>query len=296
LLRNFNTAQLVALSRRKILDYLALFPKDTEAREMLSGSNLILQENSNMGDVYTTLLEPKPDLNPILDSSLTERQKHIKLKYQLADFYLYLLDDLRDSAKIKNFIATNQAIEDSLSKAKLLISNPTYFNLVKRAPQQIVMVSPNIFPYARELWLMDFQTVRQIEVDFKDRFGEHRIENASKLEMIYRLEWDENSVAEYNRMSAINALVQEAEDYGQFGFSTARSLQKYLLPRKPLHYLALADALYNIDGTDWYRFRLFDMKTGALLFNREDKEGSEITDREITQGIIDDLEEIGLTK
>jgi hypothetical protein len=131
-------------------------------------------------------------------------------------------------------------------------------------------------------------------VNFKDRFGEYRAKNASKLEMLYRLEWDKNSVADYNRMSAINALVQEAEDYGQFGFPTARSLQKYLLPRKPLHYLALADALYNIDGSDWYRFRLFDIKTGAILFNREDKEGSEITDREIAQGIIDDLEEIGL--
>jgi Zn-dependent protease with chaperone function len=294
LLRNFNTAQLVALSRRKIVDYIALFPEDTEAAEMLSSINVILQENSNISDVYATLLKPKPDLNPILDSSLTKRQKHLKLKYQLADFYLYVLDDLRDSAKIKNFIATNQAIKDSLAKTKQLILDPTYYSLVKKAPKQIVMVSPNIFPYAKELWLLDFQTVRQIEVNFKDRFGEYRAKNASKLEMLYRLEWDKNSVADYNRMSAINALVQEAEDYGQFGFPTARSLQKYLLPRKPLHYLALADALYNIDGSDWYRFRLFDIKTGAILFNREDKEGSEITDREIAQGIIDDLEEIGL--
>jgi hypothetical protein len=144
------------------------------------------------------------------------------------------------------------------------------------------------------LWLMDFQTVRQIEVDVKDRLGEYRATNAAKLDILYRLEWERTSVADYNRMSAVKALVQEAEDFNHFGYSTARSHQKYLFKEGPLEYLTLSDALYNIDGSDWYRFRLFNMKTGAMLYQREDKKGSEISDREIANGIMDDLQEIGL--
>ena len=294
LLRNFNTPQLVALSRTKVLDYLQQFPEDQEVHEILQNINRILQEDPSMRDIYATLLKPKPDLNPILDSSLTERQKHIKLKYQLADFYLYLLADLSDSASISNFIKPYKGIKDSLDLVNQLKEDPYNFNLITKVPDKVVMISPNIFPYARELWLMDFQTVRQIEVDVKDRLGEYRAANAAKLDMLYRLEWERTSVADYNRMSAVKALVQEAEDFNHFGYSTARSHQKYLFKEGPLEYLTLSDALYNIDGSDWYRFRLFNMKTGAMLYQREDKKGSEISDREIANGIMDDLQEIGL--